>query len=668
MSSSSRPSQVPRSAIEEPARLDPQHPWPGLAPYDELSRHYFQGRDEEADRLVQLIESAPVVSLYGKSGLGKSSLLRAGLFPRLRSRRFLPVYARLDFTAEGSPWDQVIALLIEAAEAASLDWPVPAQGETLWHYLHRRDFELWTQDNYPVVPVLVLDQFEEFFSRTGRTREELGDLLNALGDLAENRLPPEVAADRTDSASLDLSSQRYRMVISFREDYLPELRTFEPRLPSLLRQSLRLMPMSRERAIEAVRKAGAAVLAVGVAQPIVDFVAGLQDGSGKPDLATVEPVLLSLCCTQLNRRRAPGGKINTTLVAQAGPDILQDFYSDAMKDLPESVHRFVEDHLIQGDRTRGSYALDAAIEQGFISTEQLNSLTGVHRVLRIEPQGDVPRIELIHDRLVAVVRGARDLRRTRLQAEETRQRELAARDRRGKQWLALALSVVSLLAAVSVAQTVRFQRAAERATQASQAASRNAEQAREASIAATAAREEAVKATNEAKARLRQVTLLATYGWIGADGDPALLDNAVNADTFISALLDASTTEDRARRSRTVLEIWAKDVDQGRVKQSLKSLGFATTERKAKLPNLVTNAVFFGKPVRADDVKLVVLALMRAGVQIQTIRSIQGIAASTQPVIQAGTSAVSEQCPPWTARQVMDAKSFEPGPKGCAAF
>ena len=35
--------------------------------------------------------------LYGQSGLGKSSLLRAGLFPRLRDEGLLPVYIRLDF-------------------------------------------------------------------------------------------------------------------------------------------------------------------------------------------------------------------------------------------------------------------------------------------------------------------------------------------------------------------------------------------------------------------------------------------------------------------------------------------------------------------------------------------------------------------------------------------
>lgn len=98
----------------------------------------------------------------------------------------------------------------------------------------------------------------------------------------------------------------------------------------------------------------------------------------------MEPALLSLCYTQLNRRRPPDGVIDAALLAQAGQYILQDLYKEAMQALPDAVQRFVEDYLIQGGRARGGYARDAAIEQGFTSAEQLNTLTDVHRVLRIE--------------------------------------------------------------------------------------------------------------------------------------------------------------------------------------------------------------------------------------------------------------------------------------------
>lgn len=421
MNTAAVPSSSPDSAAAAP-RLDPQNPCSGLAPYDEASHEYFQGRDEEAELLVGLIQAYPVVSLYGKSGLGKSSLLQAGVFPRLRKQGFLPVYARIDFSSTtATPWDQLAQRLCEVADLAALERPLLGSGEGLWPYLHRKDFELWTDDNQLRTPVLVLDQFEEVFSRPGSTRKDLEPIFDTLGDLVENRIPSAVASDTELGAALDLIHQRYRVVLSFREDFLPDLRAWESRLPSMLRQSLRLLPMSRERAVEAVARAGKAVLAPDTAASIVDFIAGGQHGGQDIGQASVEPVMLSLCCTQLNRRRLAGKLIDVDLLRTAGPNIIEDFHAEAMRDMPDSVHRFIEDQLVQGDRTRGSYARDEAFAQGYINAAQLHELTSVHRLLRVDPQGNVPRIELIHDRLVEVVRRARDARRARLEVDRARE-------------------------------------------------------------------------------------------------------------------------------------------------------------------------------------------------------------------------------------------------------
>ena len=71
--------------------LDRENPWPGLEAFDEAARDYFHGRDQEAERLLRQITDSPVTVLFGRSGLGKTSLLKAGVFPRLRDRHFLPV-------------------------------------------------------------------------------------------------------------------------------------------------------------------------------------------------------------------------------------------------------------------------------------------------------------------------------------------------------------------------------------------------------------------------------------------------------------------------------------------------------------------------------------------------------------------------------------------------
>src|SRR4029453_2414396 len=84
------------------SRLDVENPWPGLAAYDEASSDFFYGRNREASELLRLIRLAPLTALDGKSGLGKSSLLQAGLFPLLRRQHYLPVYLHVDFSDNSS--------------------------------------------------------------------------------------------------------------------------------------------------------------------------------------------------------------------------------------------------------------------------------------------------------------------------------------------------------------------------------------------------------------------------------------------------------------------------------------------------------------------------------------------------------------------------------------
>ena len=650
--------------------LSAQRPWPGLAPYDEASQAWFKGRDQEAAQLTDLIEGHAVVALYGKSGLGKSSLLLAGTFPRLRVRGYLPVHARLDFASTTGPWDQLLQLLLAATEAAGLERVEPHPGETLWQYLHRPDFELWTDDNHLMTPVLVLDQFEEVFSRTAGAPASSA-VFDGLGDLVENRIPSAIASDKTALAALDAIRCRYRIVLSFREDYLPDLRAWEPRLPSLLRQSMRLLPMTRGQAVQAVAGAGQAVLADGAAEAIVDFVASGPAGSAE---AMVEPVMLSLCCTQLNRRRQSGQRIDGELLRTAGPNIIEDFFDEAMQGMPDSVRHFIEDHLVQG-RSRGSYARDDAIAQGFISTEQLEQLTSVHRLLRVDPAGTVPRIELIHDRVVEVVRRARDTRRAQQQAEaarqaadqqaeQARQREDQQRQRRARRWIASALVVVSGLAVVAgysafLANRLRAGEAVlrEEADQARQRAEGSAAELASALARAQEAEAKASAAARDAQQRLAQLTLLSDYGWAGGN-ENWLYDNAVQANEAIQALVRSTGAEGAARRRGTTLEIWTKDVDQQRVRAALERLGFTLRVRAALLPDS-TNAVWFGTPVVLDDVKLVALALMRAGIQVRSILPLQTYLPShTMALVQAGANREASACPPYKVADVLAATAF----------
>ncbi len=64
--------------------IDAQHPWLGLDSFTEETRAYFYGRDEEVAELARRVQRKLLTILFGQSGLGKTSILRAGIVPRLR--------------------------------------------------------------------------------------------------------------------------------------------------------------------------------------------------------------------------------------------------------------------------------------------------------------------------------------------------------------------------------------------------------------------------------------------------------------------------------------------------------------------------------------------------------------------------------------------------------
>src|SRR5436309_355341 len=59
-------------------------PYKGLQPYTENDRKYFFGRERDQAVIVSNLFAAPLTILYGASGVGKSSVLLAGVVPRLK--------------------------------------------------------------------------------------------------------------------------------------------------------------------------------------------------------------------------------------------------------------------------------------------------------------------------------------------------------------------------------------------------------------------------------------------------------------------------------------------------------------------------------------------------------------------------------------------------------
>ena len=161
----------------------PRSPFKGLSAFGDgdEDRRFFFGRERESEVVAANLMASRLTVLYGPSGVGKSSLLRAGVAQRLRS--LVPVGPAEEGAAEVvivDSWRDDPILAVAAAAGAPTDVPLV---DALAERLIASRGELY----------LVLDQMEEYVLYHGR---DGGPLAGALEDVLTRTDLPGARATR----------------------------------------------------------------------------------------------------------------------------------------------------------------------------------------------------------------------------------------------------------------------------------------------------------------------------------------------------------------------------------------------------------------------------------------------------------------------------------------
>jgi tetratricopeptide (TPR) repeat protein len=385
--------------------------YPGTSPFDDspedVSR--FFGRDEEAEELYLRVLSVPLLVQFGMSGLGKTSLVQAGLFPRLRQKPFLPVMVRLNDPGD-TLLEAVIRSMRKSCEIEGLQF-VPGTPAGLWELLASTTI---FRDDLLLTPVLVFDQFEEVF--TLRDADFRAEVAAELGAIAAGIPPARIEATHKPRR------QNVKIVISLREDYVGSLEEFSAAIPGLFQERLRLEPFTERAARDAVTRP--ALLAGAFDSPRFELEPAALDAliqylRGRSGV--IEPIqlqLLSRHAEGIARKKPKQDVVRLKLddfrgKKQSFASVLENFYRDTLRKIPpvqrKHAARLCEEGLLDSEGHRLMLE-ERQIQREFgVRPETLGVLTQ-EKLVRREQRLESVFYEISHDRLAESVFNARHLR------------------------------------------------------------------------------------------------------------------------------------------------------------------------------------------------------------------------------------------------------------------
>jgi hypothetical protein len=414
--------------------------YPGVQPFKVEQKDLFFGRDTDITEMLRLIGQEKLLVLFGKSGYGKSSMLDAGVLPRLgevfRKKKVISLPVRLKAYVEGEsilPIESIkkeLAAKVPLTEGGRFYEDIFA-GKTLWHEFKRRQTFPIDDDN-PEVFVLVFDQFEEFFlypiEQQGQFRTQIAELIytdipqavfHELGKIKD------LAQREHISTSLDV-----RVVFAIREDRLGYLDTMKTELPAILSKRYQLQGLNDSQAREAIVKP-AANEGNFVSPPFtysdtaLDVIVQKLGETKQTVRMGIEAFQLQILCEYLEGEiiagHIPKQRIEPTHFADKITEIYEGYYHRLLEKLDPSVKKaaqeLIEDGLIFSDEKTGEsrrLSMDADVlvqRYGHLGvTPDLLRLLENHFLLRRERTATGYNYEVTHDTLIAPIAKSKALR------------------------------------------------------------------------------------------------------------------------------------------------------------------------------------------------------------------------------------------------------------------
>lgn len=456
------------------------NPWLGLESYQENQIIY--GRDNEIKELSQRVLSNNVTVLFGKSGIGKSSIINAGIIPNLRVCGYTPIVIRLDHNNKHSYIKQLSEQIEKNTKVSKSTVNKLAEEELLWEYFHTHYFTNGDDNNSKSKLVIIFDQFEEIFTLQNKASnkeqffKEIADVINdvmpkSLSEASNNKDSISSKTHETSEEHISgftgmtdlfssiaervkgltnnyIDDNEIHFIFTLREDFLSEFEYYTSKIPSLKQHRYGLRPINEIQASEIILKPRSGLVDENVAKLIIQTITGHSDFSfdNSPRIE-VDAAVLSLFLNQIyDKREEKEDTISLNLVKTFGKDIIKDFYEESINGLTKDQIAFLEEELLTGENRRDSLSKSDFMAGGF-SEKEVQRLIEEKKLLRQFHYGNDIRIEFIHDILCPVVKDRKEARIQDLKLENERKiyAQKIKKQKRLYKYAILGLSIISIL-------------------------------------------------------------------------------------------------------------------------------------------------------------------------------------------------------------------------------
>lgn len=426
--------------------------------FEDADQDMFFGRDVDILNLSNLIRLEKLVVLYGKSGLGKSSLMGAGVIPFLKKELkreskvlslkndkespYQAVRIRF-FNNTDKKYTSLVALTKNEIEkereknnlssinndlANILDALIPSD-QSLWKYLKDN---IQAKDERPLL--LFFDQFEELFSHPAQA---IAEFKQALSEVLASAIPErflEVWQEQYDSFSEAQNTflekpLEVKVVFTIRNDKMDSLKDLADKLPAIFKAWYELKPLAVQEAKEAITYPAQKIGNFSSApfsyqsEALAQIIGFLTKNN-----TAIESTQLQILCNRLESEMVKKQKsqhpISEWQISLSDipdfEDIFLEFYHETIEKLPEAergkARLFIENQLIiKGQRI----SLDRLVCLDFLPESTINALVSEHLLRGERNSTGGTSYELSHDTLIAPISEAKRVR----EEEEQRQAE-----------------------------------------------------------------------------------------------------------------------------------------------------------------------------------------------------------------------------------------------------